>query len=932
MRRTGASLLLAALRAFLVAALVVAIGRPAVAFAATAPADVAALPSAGSLAVPSSHPAAGARILVRFTSAATAADEATAIADVGGWVDAAMPQLDLTRIALPVGDDGSAALIALEGDALVATAELDHRAALRFDPNDPYYATDPITGLGQWGIRKALVNTAWDQRRGSANVTVAVLDTGVDPGHPDLVSALVPGATFVSQPSTGCDPSATQDDDSHGTHVAGIIGASGNNGVGIAGVAFGVKIMAIKVLDCQGIGSLSDVAQGMVYAVDHGARIVNLSLGSPYDSTALQSAVQYATAKNVLVVSAAGNCGEMTGSCTSVDQIEYPAAYPQVLAVGATDTDDSIAFFSTQNSTVDVAAPGRRIVSTTPRYATYLSARGTPQNYAAFSGTSQASPFVAGVAALILSGEPTLGPAQLMQRIESTADQLQGAQGTRNDAYGYGRVNAFRAVAAGATVERFGATYDTSALPKSVGLGAAYTAKVTVTNTSTFTWKAVDPGSTRLGWSFTGPLGQPTGIGGSVPLPGDVLPGASATVAFPVVAPTTAAPYLFRLDLSRAGVAFSSKGVTPGSLAVVAGSGIGATYAPTAQTSTAAGTASFSLGTPSSVSVVVTNTGTTTWAAGGATPVHLSYHWLQGGAVVVWDGQRAGLPSDVPAGASVTVSLGVQPPPKAGTYTLRIDLVQEGVAWFSGLGVPPQDLAASVLTPFVASYAASAPPFLLPGGHTLLPVIVTNAGTATWPAGGANPVHLAAHLIGPSGNVVVWDGARTAFPIDIPPGAVVQTNVVVDAPLAPGAYKLKIDLVQEGVAWFSALGVPTQDLDLGVVADYRAQITPGGPLTLTGSMPAAQVTITNTGVATWTTGGAAPIDISAHWYDAKGRVLVWDGPRTALPQALGPNGSVTIAVALGTPPPGAAFVAIDLVAEGVAWFGQGALRPVTFTP
>ena len=909
----------------------VAVGRPAVAFAAT---DAGGAPHAesGSVASTPALGAAGARIVVRFRAGSTDAERASAIARVGAWVDMEMPQVSLTRIALPKGADPSVAVAALERDDAVASAELDHDVRVRFDPNDPYYATDPITGLGEWGIRKAYVNTAWDQRRGSANITVAILDTGVDPGHPDLVSALVPGATFVSQPSTGCDPNSTQDDNSHGTHVAGIVGATGNNGIGIAGVAFGVKIMPVKVLDCQGVGSLSDVAQGMIWAVDHGARIVNLSLGSPYDSTALQSAVQYATSKNVLVVTAAGNCGQASSSCASVDQVEYPAAYPQVLAVGASDTDDSVAFFSTENSTVDVVAPGRRIISTVPRYATWLSANGYPQSYAVLSGTSQASPFVAGVAALILSGEPQLTPAQLVQRIESTADQLQGAAGTRNDADGYGRVNAFRAVAAGATTERYGATYDTSRLPRSVGLGAAYTATVTVTNASTFTWQAVDPGSTRLTWSWTGLLGQPLGAAVSVPLPANVLPGASATLSFPVVAPTTAGSYLFRLDLSRSGTLFSTKGVTPGSVVVAAGSGIGATYAPTAQTSTSAGSASFDVGAPSTVSVVLTNAGTTTWTAGGSTPVHLSYHWLQNGAVVVWDGLRATLPGDVPSGASVTVSLPVQPPPKAGTYTLRIDLVQEGVAWFSGLGVAPFDLASTVVTAYVASYAASAPPFLLPGGQTLLPVTVTNTGTATWPAGGAAPVHLATHLLGPNGSVVVWDGARTALPMDIPPGAIVQTSVVVAAPLTPGAYKLRIDLVQEGVAWFSQLGVPTLDLDLGVVLDHRAQITPGGPLTLTGSSPAAQVTITNTGVATWTTGGSSPVDLGVHWYDAKGRILVWDGPRTQLPQDIGANASATIAVQLGTPPAGAAYVAIDLVEEGVAWFGQGTLRPVTFTP
>lgn len=930
-------------RALLIAALVTLMSAPSFALAASGisfekgisgsvPAFVKASASSAT------HGPAGLHILVRFRADATDAQKADDIASVGGWVDGTIPQIGFTRVALP-GDandaftdgDQTAALLASEPG--VAQAELDHGVHLQFDPNDQYYWNDPITGLGQWGIRKAFVNGAWDRVRGSVAVTVAVLDTGVDSGHPDLQGALVPGATFVSQPSGDCDPSSTVDDNSHGTHVAGIVGANGNNGIGIAGVAFGVKVMPIKVLDCDGQGSLSDVATGITYAADHGARIVNLSLGSPFDSTALHAAVTYATQKNVLVVSAAGNCGAGGTNCTSTNQLDYPAAYPEVLAVGATDTDDSVAFFSTQNSSVKVVAPGRRIISTTPRYPTVSSrTEGTPQNYAAFSGTSQASPFVSGVAALVLSGEPTLTPAALIQRIESTADQLQGAQGTRNDAYGFGRVDALKAVLAGAAADRYGVTYDTSAVPKAVTAGGTYAVKVGLTNSSNFVWHAVDPGSVQLQWSWLSPLGVPVpGLGATLPIPVDLLPGTSTPMTFQATAPA-AGPYLFKIDLLRAGKTFSANGAPAGTVLVTSGSGIGAMYVPTAASSSA-GVATFDLGSSSTVSVVVTNTGTTTWPAGGANPVHLSYHWLQSGATVVWDGARAALPSDVPSEASVTVALPVLSPPRAGTFTLRIDLVQEGMAWFSSLGVTPQDLPATVRTAFVATYAPGVPPFLLPGGHALVPVTVTNAGTSAWSATGPNAVHLAAHVIDPSGNVAIWDGARTAFTADVPAGGQVQTSVIVDAPLTPGAYKVKVDLVREGIAWFSTLGVATGDVDLGVVNDVRAQILPGGPIAVSRANPVAQVTIKDTGVAAWTNGGAAPVDIGVHWYDANSAILVWDGARTPLPkQLIASNESDPVTVQLGAPPPGAAFVAIDLVSEGVAWFGQGSLRPVTFTP
>ena len=255
-----------------------------------APHSSPSAPTAGVVEAP-----AGMRLLVRFRPEATEAERADALRSVGGWVGATIPAPGVTRIALP-GDandafgDGPAVAATLARHPAVASAELDRVVRLAFDPNDSYYKRDPYTDLGQWGIRKALVDKAWDSARGSASVTVALLDTGVDPDHPDLKGALVPGEVLVSQPSSECSPGATKDDNSHGTHVAGIVGATGNNGTGIAGVAFGVKLMPLKVLDCTGVGSLSDVAEGLVWAVDHGAKVINLSLGSPFDSNTLRDA------------------------------------------------------------------------------------------------------------------------------------------------------------------------------------------------------------------------------------------------------------------------------------------------------------------------------------------------------------------------------------------------------------------------------------------------------------------------------------------------------------------------------------------------------------------------------------------------------------------------------------------------------------------
>ena len=742
---------------------------------------------------------------------------------VGGFVDQELPALGLVRIAVRADGtdgyaDGQTIADAIAGQPGVLSAEFDARVRVEFTPNDQYYATDPFTGLGQWGIRTAKVDQAWDTVR-AAMLTVAVIDTGVDPGHPDLQGALLPGRSFLSAPSATCT-STTADDNSHGTHVSGIIAANGNNAVGISGVAFGVKILPLKALDCEGIGIMSDVAQAIIYAADQGVRIISISLGSPSDSPTLRSALQYAASRNSLVVVAAGNCGVSTlsPSCGSLDQASYPAAYPEALAVAATDTTDTRASFSTQGSYVDIAAPGRAIVSTVPTYPSKASTR----SYAAFNGTSQAAPFVAGVAALIWSREPALTATQVRERLLATADDL-GAPG-RDDAFGAGRVNALRAVSS--------------------------------------------------------PVTAPPPVTAPAPTP----------------APTPSGPKY------------------------------GAVYLPVLGTNAA------TLGVPATLEVRLTNSGTLTWPAAGPAPVRLAYHWIDAaGRVVIWDGQRTLLPRDILAGESVSVPLAYTPPAVSGTYTLRIDLVHEGIGWFSGLGVPAHNVTFAVRSGYAATYTVGVPPTVLQGGRLLVPVTVRNDGTVTWRATGANPIRLAAHTADIAGNTVLWDGVRTIFVADVAPGASVTTTVIVAAPLQQGSYRVRVDLVQEGVAWLSGLGVPTGDTFITVIGDFRATL-PTGPLTVSRAAAVATISVTNTSSATWTSGGAASVTLSSHWLDSAGRVLVWDGPRAPLPKAVAPGETIVISVPLGPVPAGAAQLVIDVVADGLRWFGAGAARPVTLAP
>ncbi|MCL5970450.1 MAG: S8 family peptidase [Patescibacteria group bacterium] len=267
-------------------------------------------------------------------------------------------------------------------------------------PNDPYYSQ-------MWGLKKIGAEEAWDITKGSTSIIVAVTDTGIDYNHPDLPKDnIIKGKDFVNGDD---DP---MDDHGHGTHVSGTIGAVTNNGTGVAGINWNVKIMAIKVLSGQGSGYDSWAAQGIQYAADNGARVVNMSLGgySPCPSS-YQSAIDYAKSKGTLVVVAAGN-GNPPGYPVDAST-NSPANCKGVLAVGATKSDDTRASFSNYGPIVSISAPGFDILSTIPG-----------GNYQQMSGTSMATPHVAGAAGLLLSAKPDLTPDQVKDCLVNNADPI----------------------------------------------------------------------------------------------------------------------------------------------------------------------------------------------------------------------------------------------------------------------------------------------------------------------------------------------------------------------------------------------------------------------------------------------------------------------------------------------------------------------------
>lgn len=230
-----------------------------------------------------------------------------------------------------------------------------------------------------------------------------------------------------------------RDDCGHGTHVSGIIGAETNNATGIAGVCPGAKIMPLKAMNSAGSGSTSDINSAIYYAADHGAKIINMSLGSSSFSQSQQDAINYAYAKGVVVFASSGNTGNST--------MNYPAGCSNVIGVGATTNQDQKASFSTYNSSVDVSAPGKDIYSSMPTYPAGMNnipGGGYTQNYCFMSGTSMACPMAAGLGALVVSRSPSRTPQQVQQLLQNYANDL-GSPG-RDDYFGYGRINAFSTI------------------------------------------------------------------------------------------------------------------------------------------------------------------------------------------------------------------------------------------------------------------------------------------------------------------------------------------------------------------------------------------------------------------------------------------------------------------------------------------------------
>ncbi|MGE5673844.1 MAG: S8 family serine peptidase [Mycobacterium leprae] len=364
-------------------------------------------------------PAVPGEYLIKFQPGLAAGERAAIAAEHGGQMIDKVYDLDVDLVSFPALKNGNAraaeaVVNAIKHNPNIVYIEPNYIYTTTLTPTDPNYSS-------QWGWPKIQAPQAWDTTLGSSSVVIASVDTGVQLSHTEFSGKIVAGYDYVSGDATA------DDGNGHGTHTAGTFAGKLNNGAGGVGGCPNCKIMPVRVLDNNGSGTLTNVANGINWAANNGAKVINLSLGGG-GSTTLQQAVDNAWNKGVFLACAAGNDG--TSSTTNA----YPGAYTNCFAVASTNSSDAKSSFSNYGTWVEVAAPGESI------YSTWLN-----NGYNTISGTSMATPHVAGLAGLLSS--QGLTNAQIKDRICSTADKISGT----GSYWSCGRINYYKAVTGGTT-------------------------------------------------------------------------------------------------------------------------------------------------------------------------------------------------------------------------------------------------------------------------------------------------------------------------------------------------------------------------------------------------------------------------------------------------------------------------------------------------
>ncbi|NOR13114.1 MAG: S8 family serine peptidase, partial [Candidatus Aminicenantes bacterium] len=384
---------------------------------------------------------ASSEILVKFKSSLSENEVAILIETYQSRTIKKIQKLNVYQIQIPEHYSVEEMVYAFDRNPDVEYAEPNYIARITATPNDLLFQEQyALHNTGQSigvpgspsGTDRADIKApeGWEETKGTDSTLIAILDTGIDLVHPDLQSKVLSGGRdFVNNDFDASD------DHWHGTHVAGIAAAETNNNEGIAGVAWNCKLLPVKVLDQDGDGYYSWIAEGIRWAADNGADVINMSFGGPSEGGILREALHYAKAAGVVLVASAGN---------EDDSVYYPAAYDEYcIAVAATDYNDERPWWSNPGPEVDVAAPGVRILSCSPTW--YWGPGSFPYGYA--EGTSQAAPHVTGLAALIKDLKPWLRVDEIMDIIRYTAEDVNSGTSPGFDEFiGYGRINMDRAL------------------------------------------------------------------------------------------------------------------------------------------------------------------------------------------------------------------------------------------------------------------------------------------------------------------------------------------------------------------------------------------------------------------------------------------------------------------------------------------------------
>lgn len=357
-------------------------------------------------------------ILVGFRPGASIGQKDFAHQQARSGLKRRISQINVDAVKVPANSSVAETIARYQNLPTVEYVEPNFVATVFLTPNDPLFSQ-------QWNLQKVLVEDAYDVSQGGLAL-IAIVDTGVDASHPDLSGLVNQGYNTISEDSN------TIDDHGHGTLVAGIASAQTNNGSGVASISYQSTILPVKVLNSDGTGTYDDVSEGIIYAADNKAFVVNLSLGGSSDSQTLKRAVDYALGRGSILVAAAGNNGN--------DAPVYPASYPGVLAISASDQKDNLAGFSSYGSNVFAASPGVSITSTA-----------TNSNYTQASGTSMSAPHTAGLLAIALSANPELNNSQLIDHIKNNAEKVGPYaydENGWNPYFGYGRISSAKTLQA----------------------------------------------------------------------------------------------------------------------------------------------------------------------------------------------------------------------------------------------------------------------------------------------------------------------------------------------------------------------------------------------------------------------------------------------------------------------------------------------------